>query len=177
MLTYGAASGPDTAKDQTNEGSVSLSDLIGLGGVVANLILALVAIVVPVWQRRAMLGDARKVEQRSWNRFIEAFTELAAALDAIAAAGSASAFAAVEPRLRSAMDAFAISSANPLPVKAAINASRAQQMAAEALSHLPDLKSYGPNLFTYGVLKAKLQETSGETQEYLRQARLSGPTN
>ena len=68
------------------------------------------------------------------------------------------------------MDAFARSSATSLPVKAAINAARVQQMAADALAHFPELKIYGPNLFTYGQLKVKLKDASDDAREFLRQA-------
>jgi len=152
---------------------VSRSDWIALGGVIANFVLAVVAVAVPIWQRRAMLSDARRAEKRSWNRFIEAFNELAAAQDALVAAsmsGNSTAFAAVEPKMQSALEAFAISSASPLPVKAAINASRAHQIATEALAGLPALKLYGSSLMSYETIKANLKKGCEATHALLREA-------
>src|SRR6266404_5060615 len=149
---------------------VTLSDCIALGGVIVNFLVVLVAIVVPAWQRRALLSDARKAEKRSWKRFTEAFKELAAAQDAVVAAASvgdstetAKAFAAAETELRSAMDAFTASLATSLPVRAAINASRAEQIAAETLAQLPDLKPYGSNILTYDTVKTKMKEACEKT--------------
>jgi hypothetical protein len=128
-----------------------------------------------------MLGDVGKAEKRSWDRFIEAFKELAAAQDAVVAASSVGdstkgvLAAAAETELRSAMDAFTASLATSLPVRAAINASRAEQMAGETLAHFPDLKLHGSNSLTYDTLKVELKEVCDATHLLLRQAEQLGP--
>ena len=152
---------------------MSSSDYIALGGVAANLMVVLAAILVPVWQRRAMLKDAKKAERKAWSRFIEAFHALAAAQDAVVAAGkvkhSTGAFEAAELELRSATKALAEASATTLPIKAVINSTNAQQKADEILAHFPDLKLYGSNLMTDGPLQAQMNDARDATHLLLSQ--------
>jgi hypothetical protein len=152
---------------------MSSSDYIAIAGVAANLMVVLAAILVPVWQRRAMLNDAKKAEWKAGNRFIEAFRALAAAQDAVVAAGkierSTKAFETVEPELRGAIAALAEASATTLPIKAVINSTNAQQKAAAILAHFPDLKVYGSNLLTYGSLQTQMNDARDATHLLLSQ--------
>jgi heme exporter protein D len=152
---------------------MSSSDYIALGGVVANLMVVLAAILVPVWQRRAMLNDAKDAERKAWDRFIEAFSALAAAQDAVVAAGkmehSSKAFAEVEPQFRGAAEALAVASATMLPIKAVINSANAQRKAAEILARFSDLKVYGSNLLTYGTLQSQMNDARDATHLLLSQ--------
>lgn len=152
---------------------MTYSDYISVAGVIANLLVVLVAILVPVWQRRSMLNDAVKSEQRALNRFIEAFRVFASALDALIEAGKmerpAKAFEAVESKLRGATEALTEASAAPLPIKAVVNSTMAQQKATAILAHFPELKLYGSNLMTYGSLQAEISTACDEVHELLRQ--------
>jgi hypothetical protein len=152
---------------------MSSSDYIAIAGVAANLMVVLAAILVPVWQRRAMLSDTKEAERKAWNRFIEAFRALAAAQDAVVAAGkmerSAKAFEAAEPELRGATEALAEASATTLPIKAVINSTKAQQEAAAMLARFPDLKIYGSNLMTYELLQSQMNDARDATYLLLNQ--------
>jgi heme exporter protein D len=152
---------------------MSSSDYIAIAGVAANLMVVLAAILVPVWQRRAMLNDAKEAERKAWKRFIEAFRALAAAQDAVIVAGemehSAKAFEAVEPQLRGATEALAEASATTLPIKAVINSTNAQQKAAATLAYFPILKVYGKNMMTYSSLQAQMNDTRDATYLLLSQ--------
>ena len=149
------------------------SDYISIAGVIANLLVVLAAILVPMWQRKSMLGDAKVAERKAWDRFIEAFRAFSAAFDALVEAGkterSAKAFEAVEPGLRGAAEALAEASASTLPIKAVINATMAQQKAAKIFLHLPDLKLYGSNLLTNESLQAEMSEVCGQIHQLLNQ--------
>jgi hypothetical protein len=47
------------------EGAMSSSDYIAIAGVAANLLVVLAAILVPMWQRRAILNDAKEANKQS----------------------------------------------------------------------------------------------------------------
>jgi hypothetical protein len=155
------------------------SDYINLAGVLANVMVALAAILVPVWQRRAMLNDAKEAERKAWKRFIEAFRALADAHDDAITAGkmqhSAKAFGVVESELRSATQALAEASATTLPTKAVLNSAMAQQEAATILARCPQLKIYGSNVLTWDSLRPQMIEARDAIRRLLNETENLAP--